>query len=185
MSNDEALNLVNIVDYDPLWAVWFDQEQDLLARSVSIPFVAHEHIGSTAVPGLKAKPIIDMMASYRSLPSEAELAGQLYPLGYQFISTGMKERFLFRKSATADAPMFHLHVVADATWSSRKERLMRDYLRNHPDAVLSYGELKEQLARKYGDDSLAYTRAKTPFIQSLMDSVCDERGIARFDVWTD
>jgi GrpB-like predicted nucleotidyltransferase (UPF0157 family) len=62
---------------------------------------------------------------------------------------------------------------------------MRDYLRQHPDAVRSYGELKDRLAKEYNEDSLAYTQAKTSFVQGLMDAVCDERGIARFDVRND
>jgi GrpB-like predicted nucleotidyltransferase (UPF0157 family) len=184
MSNEEALSRVDIVEYDPRWAGWFEQERDFLARMLNGPFDAHEHIGSTAVPGLKAKPIIDMMASLRELPSKDQISDRLHPLGYRLILTGMRERFLFRKIACRGKPMFHLHLVASDTWARRKERLMRDYLRNHPEAVESYGELKERLAREHDEDSIAYTRAKTSFIQTLMDAACDESGIARFDVWT-
>lgn len=62
---------------------------------------------------------------------------------------------------------------------------MRDYLRAHPEAVGRYGDIKGRLAREYREDSLAYTRAKTTFIQEIMDQACDERGLARFDVWAD
>jgi GrpB-like predicted nucleotidyltransferase (UPF0157 family) len=97
----------------------------------------------------------------------------------------MKDRLLYRKQAAAGAPMFHLHLVAHHGWAGRKERLMRDYLRRTPDAAARYGRLKARLAREHAHDLLGYTRAKTPFIQELMDRICDERGMARFDVWND
>jgi GrpB-like predicted nucleotidyltransferase (UPF0157 family) len=68
-------------------------------------------------------------------------------------------------------------------WPERNERLLRDYLRAHPPAAQAYGELKQQLALTYAHDSLAYTKAKTAFIQSIMDQARDQLGLPRVDVW--
>ena len=180
-----ATERVTIVDYDPRWPGQFATERDLLTQHVSPPFIDHEHIGSTAVPNQRAKPIIDMMASVAKLPDADSMIPQLAQLGYVVVETGMKNRYLLRKPAAGARPAFHLHIVAKDTWAERKERLMRDYLREHPGAVTAYGQLKARLAIELGEDSAAYTRAKTDFIQELIDRARDARGLPRIDVWND
>ena len=185
MDDREAIERVEIVDYDPLWPSHFAMERDILANNITPPFIDHEHIGSTSVPNQRAKPIIDMMASVGTLSDADTIVPQLARLGYVLIETGMKNRLFLRKPASKSHPSFQLHIVAKSTWEDRKERLMRDYLREHPDAVAAYGQLKERLAAEFSEDSLAYTRAKTAFIQGLVDRACDARGLPRIDVWTD
>ena len=94
----------------------------------------------------------------------------------------MHERFFLRR-ANARGQVFHLHIVALATWDERKERLMRDYLLRHLEAVKAYGELKQQLALQYADDSVEYTKAKTEFIQEIIDKARAEHGLPPIDVW--
>jgi GrpB-like predicted nucleotidyltransferase (UPF0157 family) len=81
--------------------------------------------------------------------------------------------------------MYQLHIVELATWPERNERLMRDYLREHPEAARAYGALKSELALAFVGDSLAYTKAKTAFIQGIVDRARAERGLPVVNVWED
>lgn len=173
---------VEVVAYNPDWPDIYKTERDLLLAKTS-EFVAIEHVGSTAVPDQRSKPIIDMMAAVTSLQEVDGLLESLNKLGYHVLETGMQNRLFLRKEAAETGQVFHLHIVEHATWDERKERLMRNYLLAHPEAVKAYGELKDTLAVQYSQDSLAYTKAKTAFIQDIMDKVMDARGLPRVDVW--
>jgi GrpB-like predicted nucleotidyltransferase (UPF0157 family) len=178
-------NRVEVVAYDPRWPDMYAAERDRIMAASHGQLVAFEHIGSTAVPHQRAKPIIDMMAAVPSLQGIDSLIEALNTLGYQVVETGMRNRLFLRKRAAHHGQVFHLHVVEHATWDERNERLMRDYLQAHPDAVQAYGALKDQLAAMHSEDSLAYTKAKTSFIQGIMDHARAERGLPLVDVWED
>jgi GrpB-like predicted nucleotidyltransferase (UPF0157 family) len=89
-----------------------------------------------------------------------------------------------RRRSKEDAQTYHLHIVEQSTWTMRHERLMRDYLLAHPEAASAYGDLKKRLAKDFAEDSRAYTRAKTGFIQDLMDKARAGIGLPSVDVWT-
>lgn len=175
---------VEVIAYNPRWPDLYAAERERVVSACPGAFVAFEHIGSTAVPGLRSKPVIDMMAAVLSLQESPSLAEVLNLLGYNVFDTGMRER-LFLRRYTPEQGRFHLHIVEQHTWDERKERHMRDYLLAHPDAARAYGALKDDLARQHAEDSLAYTKAKTAFIQNVIDQVQDARGQPRFDVWED
>jgi GrpB-like predicted nucleotidyltransferase (UPF0157 family) len=177
----EALREVDVVSYDRRWRHLYDAERASLFEA-SASFLDIEHIGSTAVPGLRAKPIIDIMASVEVLADVQRMAPSLQAIAYHPIETGMKDRVFLRKIAR-DRQIYHLHIVEQNTWDGRKERIMRDFLLQHPEAATAYAKLKDDLAKAHRKDSLAYTRAKTDFIQALMNQACDERGLPRIDVW--
>jgi GrpB-like predicted nucleotidyltransferase (UPF0157 family) len=113
------------------------------------------------------------------------LARLLGGRGYRLIETGMKNRLFLRRRSDLDGQVFHLHIVEQTTWADRKERLMRDYLIHHPAATKVYGDLKVRLAAQYAEDSLAYTKAKTAFIQHIVDEARAEHGLSRIDVWNE
>jgi GrpB-like predicted nucleotidyltransferase (UPF0157 family) len=123
------------------------------------------------------------MAAATSLEKSRSLVDLLGTVGYHLTETGMQNRLFFRKRDPASGQVYHLHIVEEATWAERKERLMRDYLRTHPERVTAYGVLKSQLAQKYSEDTLTYTRAKTDFIQKVIDQACAERGLPRISIW--
>ncbi len=173
---------VKVVAYNPSWPDMYEAERDAILADTS-QFIVIEHIGSTAVPHQAAKPIIDMMAAVQSLEDEA-LLESLTKLDYHLFDAGMRNRLFLRKRAK-NGQVFHLHIVQHDTWEERKERLMRDYLLAHPEAVQAYGDLKRQLAEQFPEDSLAYTEAKTAFIQGLMDKARDALGLPRVNVWED
>lgn len=184
MSNQEALSRVEMVAYDPAWPDIYRAEHAALTALAGAELLELEHIGSTAVPGLTAKPIIDMMAAVAELDQGRALASGLAARGYHLIETGMRNR-LFLRRWTDDGRVFQLHVVERSSWDERKERLMRDYLVSHPDAAAAYGALKVRLAAEHAEDSLTYTQAKTDFIQRLVDRARAGLGLPPIDVWND
>jgi GrpB-like predicted nucleotidyltransferase (UPF0157 family) len=174
---------VEIVAYDAAWPRLYAAERVRLIGLAGGLILEHEHIGSTAVPGLQSKPVIDMMAAVRDLERGRELAQRLRGRGYQLTETGMRNRLFLRRPAEAGEPAYQLHIVELDTWGWRKERLMRDYLVAHPGVAAGYGALKLRLAGKHAEDSLAYTRAKTAFIQLVVDEARAARGLPPIDVW--
>jgi GrpB-like predicted nucleotidyltransferase (UPF0157 family) len=184
-TESESLESFTIADHDQRWpAIFAAERQALLA--CGCPLLLIEHFGSTAVPGLAAKPIIDLMAAVGSLGDEAAIVSPLLPRGYRVITTGMRNRLMLRRLLQEPgAVAIHLHIVEMATWETRKERIFRDYLLSHPESAGRYAELKRRLAREYAGDSLGYTRAKTNFIQEAMDRAWAERGLPSSSVWED
>ena len=155
MSETEALPRVEIVPYDTRWPSAYAAERADIISICGPAIVELEQIGSTSVPGLSAKPIIDMMAAVTDFEIGHVLAARLRGHGYRLIETGMQNRlFLRRPIAVDDCAAFHLHIVEQCTWDEHHERLMRDYLLAHSDAVAAYAALKIELARCYAEDSL-------------------------------
>ena len=185
MNDTEALTHVEVVSYDQSWPLAYARERAELLELGGAAILELEHIGSTAAPGLWAKPIIDMMAAVADLNQGPALASRFAGRGYQLIETGMRNRLFLRRRAEGDGQAYQLHIVERSTWGARKERLMRDYLLAYPEAVAAYGDLKLQLAGQHTEDSLAYTKAKTEFIQDLIDKARAELGLPSIDVWAD
>jgi GrpB-like predicted nucleotidyltransferase (UPF0157 family) len=172
---------ITIVDYDPAWPA---RAADAIAElTAALPgvFDEIEHIGSTAVPGLAAKPVIDLMAAVRDLESFGEHAPALHSLGYVRHLNGMVDRLLYVRAA--DGARSHiLHVVTLESWPTRNQRILRDFLRQNPDAAARYAELKRQIAAT-GIAAGEYARAKTALIQELTDRARVEVGLAPVPVW--
>jgi GrpB-like predicted nucleotidyltransferase (UPF0157 family) len=180
-----AQDTITIADYDPAWPQIYAAERAPILAVAGPRLLALEHIGSTAIPGLCAKPIIDMMAAVAHLDDGAALIEPLAAHGYRLVETGMPGRLLLRKDVAERGVRVHLHIIELATWDTRNERLLRDYLLAHPEAAQAYGDLKRQLALAHAEDGFAYTKAKTGLIQSLVDRARDEHGLPRVDVWED
>ncbi|HEY2750712.1 GrpB family protein [Phenylobacterium sp.] len=182
MPKPDALSVVEVVPYDPRWPEQYRRERVAVLALGGDDLVELEHIGSTAIPGLAAKPIIDMMAAAPDMALAARAIGRLERAGYARVDTGARERLLLRKHETPRS-IFHLHIVEMNTWDHRHERLMRDYLLTHPDTASAYGDLKASLAKLHAADRLAYTRAKTAFIQEVVDKATTALLRPRIDIW--
>jgi GrpB-like predicted nucleotidyltransferase (UPF0157 family) len=176
---------IEVVAYDPSWPDAYAAERARILAVAGAAFVEFEHIGSTSVAGLRAKPIIDMMVAVKRLADAEALLAPLAALGYTLTPSGMRNRLFLRNYAGPDGRRFHLHIVERATWGERKERLFRDYLRAHPKDAAAYGALKDDLAECHPHDSLAYTKAKTALIQQIVDRARAEIGLPPSDVWED
>ena len=166
---------VEIVSYDPTWPGLFAQEAAHLRALLPAELIGRiEHFGSTAVPGLAAKPIIDMLVEVRAMEDVAQhIAPLLQAQGYEFFwrapehgLPGMNYAWFIRRDA-AGRRTHHIHFLEAG--SSEWERLLfRDYLRAHPEAAREYDELKHRIAEKHPDDRVAYSKAKTGFIRRVM-----------------
>ena len=159
---------VVIVDYDPQWPIRYQEEKGRILEAIGRVIVAIEHIGSTAVPGLGAKPIIDIMVAVSRLADAEECIEPLQGMGYEYapeIEVSMPQRRYFDKGP-AEARI-HLHMVELAGESWQRHLLFRDFLRDHPQVAQEYEQLKRELAAEYGSDRAGYTEAKTSFIRSV------------------
>ena len=159
---------IDIVSYDPAWPALFRQESDELTQVLAPWLVgAIEHIGSTAVPGLSAKPVIDIMAAVVSLESSRPAIAAAARLGYcYFPYQPDREHWFCKPSASHRTHHLHLLPVDSAQWI--RCIAFREYLRANPDAAGEYAELKRRLADRFRLDREAYTKAKAPFIDSIV-----------------
>ena len=173
--------MTEVRDYDPSWpAVAEAARAEVLAACPGV-FAEIEHVGSTSVPGLAAKPIIDLMASIPTLDDAP--VDRLAGLDFQLLDVGMAGRLFFIRDRDG-VRTHHLHVVPADTWAHRNERLLRDHLRASPEDARAYGELKQRLATE-GLEGEAYTRAKTALIQTLTDRARAAYGLPSVPVWED
>lgn len=162
---------VVIVDYDPRWALLFETEAVRIRKVLDKNLVTRiEHFGSTAVPGLAAKPIVDLLVGVRSLEEAKQVAViQLETLGYAYwFDNPNPDRMFFVKGLPPNSPRtHHIHMIEpdNLLW----ERLLfRDYLQQHSDEAARYAELKCYLAERYATDREAYTSGKAQYIESVM-----------------
>lgn len=170
-----------IAPYDPSWPAMAEAAMAELCRALPGVFSAVEHVGSTSVPGLAAKPIVDLMAATADLARLREGVGRLEALGYERVEAGIPGRLFYRRAGSG-RPDVHLHVVLEDSWSTRNERLLRDYLRQHPADARRYAALKRRLAASGAVDA-DYTRGKTALVQELTDSARAARGLPPVPVW--
>ena len=158
---------VTIADYDRRWTMLFDQEKTRLARI--IPESMIEHIGSTSVAGLAAKPVVDIMLGVDQLPRIERALPQLEASGYEYVpeyEVYLPERRYFRGSV--EGTRTHLHGVELQGDFWIRHLAFRDYLRRTPQRATEYANLKRRLAEQYRTDSMGYTEAKSEFIESCL-----------------
>lgn len=161
--------IVTIVEYNPLWPILFDAERRRVLEAVGGKVSALEHIGSTAVPGLGGKPIIDMMAGVHGIADAEECVHLLERLGYTDVTPqpGNPEWFYYLGRGH-HSEAYHLHLVKFMSEHWLRHLLLRDFLRTHPEVAQQYYEMKKKLATDYGSDRVGYTEAKTSFIESVI-----------------
>ncbi len=157
---------IALTNYDPAWPGRYEQELDRVAAALPIEILRRaEHIGSTAVPGMLAKPVVDILLGVDSLEDARETFPPiLEKLGYAFWEDNpKKDRLFFVKGLPPNGPRtFHIHVTTlDSEMWERV--LFRDYLRTHPEEARRYEELKQDLASKYPEDREAYSEGKTVY----------------------
>lgn len=161
---------VVVVAHDPSWSARFGEWRELLHQSLGS--VAHriEHIGSTAVPGLDAKPVVDIQVSIAEPEDETAYVPAIEDLGVALRSREGEGHRYFRPAGTRKRDV-QIHVCRAGSDWERRHLLFRDYLRAEPAAREAYADLKRELARRYRDDRIAYTEGKTGFILDAMADV--------------
>jgi GrpB-like predicted nucleotidyltransferase (UPF0157 family) len=168
MSNDAP---IQIAPYDQEWPVRFEAERQLLIGAIGAWLVAGsiEHIGSTAIPGLDAKPVIDIMAGVESLDGSRTALPLLEHHHYCYAPYRTEVMHWFCKPSPAQRT-HHLHLVPFGSPLWIEQLAFRDYLRTHPDVAMEYAALKLRLAEAHRLDREAYTNAKAPFVQRVIQN---------------
>jgi GrpB-like predicted nucleotidyltransferase (UPF0157 family) len=168
---------IRIVPYDPTWPERFEQERAALRNAIGEWVVdgAVHHVGSTAVPGLAAKPVIDVLVGVRSLEESRACFGRLGAIGYVYFPYRSEEMHWFCKP-NPKRRTHHLHLTPVDGERFRDELAFRDYLRAHKDVAEEYGALKRRLAEEFTNDREAYTEAKTELIRGTLLRTFDRHG---------
>jgi GrpB-like predicted nucleotidyltransferase (UPF0157 family) len=157
---------VVIVEYNPRWAEMFAEEKARIREALDGLKVAVEHVGSTSVPGLAAKPIIDILAVVPDSGTAEKTIAPLTVLGYEYRGElGIPGRLYFAKGSRPHT--HHLHMYPRDHPETERLLLFRDYLLANPNAAHEYAELKRALADKFRNDRDAYTGAKSDFIKYI------------------
>jgi GrpB-like predicted nucleotidyltransferase (UPF0157 family) len=158
---------VRIVDHDPTWAVRGQEELRRLAGALGDLAARLDHVGSTAVPGLAAKPILDLQVSARAIEPIGAYADPLASLGYLFVSEPASRAYHFFAKPPARPRSHHLHVCAAGSEHERRHLAVRDFLRAHDDEAARYAELKRELVARHPQDRLAYIAGKDRYVSDL------------------
>jgi len=158
---------VRIVDYDPAWAASAAAEIARIAVAVGEVAVRIDHVGSTAVPGLAAKPIVDLQLSVADVGERSIYVEPLEGLGYLFAPDPASPDFHFFGLPAARPRTHHLHVCAAAGEDERRHLALRDYLRAHPNEIAAYAALKRELVARSPGDRLAYIAGKDAYVAAL------------------
>jgi GrpB-like predicted nucleotidyltransferase (UPF0157 family) len=164
-------DLVRIVPYDPAWPDEFETEKVRLEPILG-PWLAGgiHHVGSTSVPGLAAKPVIDILAEVRSLEESRAAIEPLQELSYWWAPYREEDMNWFCKPSP-ERRTHHLHLVVPGSQRLREELAFRDALRAEPETARAYEDLKRRLADEQVHDREAYTVAKTEFVLGVLARV--------------
>lgn len=164
--SERSGDLIKVVDYDDAWPARFERWRQLLRSALGEVAVRIEHVRSTSVPGLAAKPIVDVQVSVADLDDEAVSVPPIEGVGLQLRSRDELHRY-FRPFRGAPRDI-HVHVChVGSTWE-REHLLFRDYLRDHAEARDAYRRAKRAAAARWADDGFAYTDAKTEVILQIL-----------------
>ena len=155
---------IEVVPYNPLWPTQFESERAALVSELGGILESVHHIGSTAVEGLPAKPIIDMILEVQSLESLDQVTSKLELMGYEAMGElGIPGRRYFRKGGYYRTHQIHAFKTGDP--HVLRHLAFRDYLRCHPDVMHEYGELKLRMAADCYDDIDRYCEGKDAFVK--------------------
>jgi len=157
---------VVLVSPDPAWAEMFRDLADQFRSACGDRFTAIHHIGSTSVPGLAAKPLIDMLPELNDHDDGAELAPLLEPLGFVYLgSYGIQGRHFFRRKADVNV---NVHMFEQGHIEVERHLVFRDALRSDEQLRAAYQKLKEELAARFPNDVDSYAKSKSDFIEKVL-----------------
>ncbi len=172
MKKPDSLRVVEIVRYDPAWKGAFRDEEKALRQILGQELLEIHHIGSTAVPGMKAKPVIDILVVVKDIRMVDSFNERMSTLGYLAMGEyGIKGRRYFTKGGLRRT--HHLHVFQEGSPEVERHLRFRDFMIAHPRVAQEYAELKSGLALRFPTDIESYCDGKDAFIKDI-----DERARA-------
>lgn len=160
--------IVKFAPYDKEWEVFFEKEKILLQKTLGPAALDIQHVGSTSVPGMSAKPIIDIALGIKALNSYKQYIVPLQSINYIFKEhVRLKNDYYFAKGNEEEITC-HLHLVKYQGEIWKNYLAFRNYLRVNPQSVREYIELKETLRKKFPENRKKYTAGKSKFISSII-----------------
>ena len=162
------METVEVVDYDESWPTAFQRERDVLFAAIGSFVVGSiEHVGSTSIPGLASKPIVDIQVGVAGLDDSRPAFGPLETIKYCYDTVRPKDMHFFDKREHGKQP-YNLQLIPYRSDCWNMRIAFRDYLRSHPSAADDYAALKRELAQRFSHDIKAYTEAKSSFIRRVV-----------------
>lgn len=159
---------VEVVPHNPLWQKAFEDESRQIAAAIGSNVVIIHHIGSTAISGIYAKPIIDLLVEVNDIRQVDEQNSAIAVLGYEAMGEfGIPGRRYFRKHNPAGTRTHHVHTYQTGSSEITRHLAFRDYIIAHPDQALKYSDLKRELAKQYPDDIEGYMDGKDGFVKEM------------------
>ncbi|MBG9586285.1 GrpB family protein [Cytobacillus firmus] len=162
---------IRLTEFNNNWAPMYQKEAQFLKSIFKDEIIKCEHFGSTAVQGMKAKPVIDMMCIVRNIEKIDEFNEKMNKLGYDSAGEwGITGRRLFRKGG--ENRTHHIHVYQFDNPQIERHLIFRDYLRTHPREAARYTKFKEELAQRF-EDTADYSQAKKVFVKEMEQKALD------------
>jgi GrpB-like predicted nucleotidyltransferase (UPF0157 family) len=161
---------VVVVAHDPKWAADFEEEKERIVSALADRALEVEHVGSTAIPGLAAKPVLDVAVALQSINEPQEAIRLLEAAGYERRPAGDFPGRLFLRRFEGARRMSHLSLAELGSGFWREHLAFRDALRADPELADRYADLKRSLAAAYGSDREAYTEGKNSFVREVLDA---------------
>ena len=159
---------VIVAPYDPAWIDAFEAEAALVSGALGPNVDRVHHVGSTSIPGIHAKPIIDMLVEVADIDRVDPCAAAMKALAYEAMGEfGLPGRRYFRKHDAAGVRTHHAHVFATGSEEAARHLVFRDFMRAHPEHAGAYSDLKRRLAEAHADDIDAYMDGKDAFIKDM------------------
>ena len=160
-------------DYNFVWPDMFETEKNLILGVIGEDIISIEHIGSTSIPGMIAKPEIDILIGVSDLSKVEPCVIKLKDIAYAYYPRFEEfepRRRYFRKS-DGIVPLVHVHLYQENTSEYRERLLFRDFLRQHPEEAATYAAYKTSLLQTLGSDRLAYSDAKERFVLDMLENL--------------
>jgi GrpB-like predicted nucleotidyltransferase (UPF0157 family) len=158
--------LIRVVPHDSAWSRDFDLERGRVEAALEDTVIAAHHIGSTAIPGILAKPIIDILLEVSSLAELDLRTARLESLSYEARGEfGIPGRRYFRRNDERDVRTHQIHAFAAGNGHIVRHLAFRDYMIAHPQIARAYGKLKAELGERHRDDIAAYSDGKEAFVK--------------------
>jgi len=167
---EDHVDPIVLVPHDSAWREAFQRERRQLSAILNVSPKRIEHVGSTAIPGLRAKPVIDIIVGLSALVDTDAHIEEMTSVGYEYVAAyeaDLPDRRYFRKPHTVPRT-HHVHCVVVGSEFWCQYLLFRDYLRSQPEDAVKYEAIKEKLAIRHRFDRRAYLDGKSPFINSIL-----------------
>ena len=156
----------SIETYDPQWVIQFENIKRTIEKVFGSKALDVQHVGSTSIPGMKSKPLIDVLVIVKDMESFTSEKAKMQRLGYEWGENYIEPNsLLFFKTIHGDQKIENIHVLTEGSSKTVQFVSTRDYMRTHPERALEYSNLKEHLKQEFPDDYTAYRAGKQTFLE--------------------